>query len=62
MSAPRKLTTKTLTAHAWASGFRGTSGLAKRLGRRRETLYRAIRDPRRYRPTHDAILSALGMQ
>lgn len=62
MPAPKELTTRTLKAHAWAKGFDGATGLARRLGRRRETLYHAIRNPARYKPTIRAIQQALGIK
>jgi DNA-binding phage protein len=54
-----QITSDNLSQIAHAKGFRGVAGLARRLGRDRGTLYRAVRRPRRFGPTILAMRKAL---
>ena len=59
MQSTRKLSEKNLTELAWKNGFRGATGLAQAIGKNRVTLYKAVRNPKRYGPTHRSICQAL---
>jgi hypothetical protein len=56
-----QLNPRTLKILAWRAGHHGVSGLARHLGRSRETLHRAVRNPERYGPTVAAIKAAFGI-
>lgn len=53
------LSRRNLSRLAHAKGFRGVAGLARRLGRNRVTLYQALKNPNRYKPTVKAMQEAL---
>lgn len=54
-------TTRTIKRTAWAAGYTGVVGLAKAIGRSRETVYQALENPQSYGPTIRAIEKALGL-
>lgn len=54
-----KLTKENLSRLAHARGFRGVAGLARRVGRHRVSIYRALKNPNQNRPTMRAIERAL---
>jgi hypothetical protein len=60
MAATQRITARNLAQLAWAAGHRGVTGLAKSIRRHRVTVYRAVREPNRHRPTFRAIHKALG--
>lgn len=53
------MTAENLRQRAWAAGFRGVAGLAAAIGRSRVSVYRAIRNPSRFGPTHRLIVELL---
>lgn len=53
------LDTKHVRRLAILNGFDGVKDLAARVGRRRETVWRALRNPHRYGPTIRAVGAAL---
>lgn len=59
MSEPRAVNTKNLRMLAWKAGHHGVTGLAKSIGRSRVTVWKAVREPNRFRPTYRAVLGAL---
>lgn len=59
MSRKSPITPKNLKRLAYLNGFDGVSGLAASIGRSRVTLWRALRNPTRYRPTVLALQKRL---
>lgn len=59
MAKTLPLDTEHVRRLAILNGFDGVTDLAKRVGRRRETVWRALRNPRRYGPTIKAVSAAL---
>lgn len=53
------LTTENLATLAGLNGHRGVAALARRLGRNRVSLYRALKAPRRFGPTYRALNQVL---
>lgn len=59
MSGRHKLTAKNLRKLAWINGHDGVTGLSRHVGKSRVTVWRAVRNPRRFGPTYAAIEKAL---
>ncbi len=54
-----KVNVKNLRRLCWQRGFHGVAGLARKLGRNRVTIYRAIEHPSRFGPAYKLIQEAL---
>lgn len=53
------ISTRNLRALAWKSGYQGVSDLARTIGRSRQTLYAAVKNPTRHGPTLRLIRASL---
>lgn len=50
-----RITPRELRRLAHVRGYDGVAGLARRIGRSRQTVYRALRNPERFGPTVELI-------
>jgi hypothetical protein len=54
-----KVNRNNLKRLCWKRGFQGVAGLAKKIGRARITVHRAVRWPDQFGPTYKKIQEAL---
>lgn len=59
MSAVLEIDPENLARLAWLNGHKGVAGLSRAVGKHRVTIYRAVKQPKRYGPTFRAIKRAL---
>lgn len=59
MKPANKINTKTLVPRCYANGFIGVVGLAKKINRHPNTIWRAVRWPDQFTPTVALIEKAL---
>jgi hypothetical protein len=59
MRESNKVNAKNLKSLAWGRGFRGVGGLAAKIGKHRTSLYRAVRNPKRFHKTYKLLQKEL---
>lgn len=57
----RTVNTETVDRLSWLRGFQGVAGLARHIGRSRNTVWRAVRWPDQFGPTFKLIEEALAI-
>jgi len=59
MRSRHQITPSNLRVLAHRAGFNGVAGLARAIGRSRQTVYAAVKQPQRHRPTLRLIQASL---